>query len=520
MSDNREMGMIPETEYNSVTANQQVTDTQSEQVSHENLMQANQQVTDTQSEQVNRENLMQANQTYSYTKEEPEQKWQPNTGTYYTGNQQFNNYNPKKMKKKKEKKPKKPVTGGKLFAACTASTLAGILGSMAVMYCAYEGGMFDKYVTWNEYAADSIQTTDKTLTSIQVSDTEDENVYSVSQVSQAVLPSVVSITSTAIVEQNYNPFYGGGSYQVTGAGSGIIVGKSDTEILIVTNNHVVEDTTSLTIEFADGSTVENAYIKGTNSSNDVAVVAIPIKDLDEETINSISIAVIGDSGDLEVGESVIAIGNALGYGQSVTSGVVSALDREIDLDSGTIKVIQTDASINGGNSGGALVNRQGEVIGINVAKASQSSSSSASVEGMGYAIPISEVKDIIDELMNRETKTPVDEDEQGYLGITSSSYVEVDSNTSSMYNIPEGIYMKEINEKTPLDVAGVEAGDVITKVDGEEVRTYEELKTAMQYYAAGDKVTLTIATQNGRKYTEKKVTVTLVSYEELQEMVD
>lgn len=455
-----------------------------------------------------------------------ENKWQPNTGTYYTEQNQNGqmdygqvNFNQKPAKKIKVKKEKKPVTKGTLFVACTASALVAVLGSSAVMYGLYKGEILDKYVTKSEYAASSIGTTDKTLASVQVSSGEDENVYSISQVSEAVLPSVVSITSTAIVQQNYNPFFGGGSYQVTGAGSGIIVGKSDTEILIVTNNHVVEDTTSLTIEFSDGSVVEDAYVKGTDSSNDVAVVAIPVNSIEETTAAAIKIAVMGDSDELEVGESVIAIGNALGYGQSVTSGVVSALGREINLDSGTIEVIQTDASINGGNSGGALVNRQGEVIGINVAKASQSSSSSATVEGMGYAIPISEVKEIINELMNRETLTPVAEDEKGYLGITSSSYVEVDENTSEMYNMPEGIYLKEINEGTPLDNAGVKAGDIIVEVEGQDIETYDDLRTVMGYYEAGKEVTMVIATQNGRKYTEKEVTVKLISLEELEDLL-
>ena len=373
----------------------------------------------------------------------------------------------------------------------------------------------------SEYRAASIGNTGTTLNNLSMltSDKDIEGEYSVKQVAKAVLPSVVSITSTAIVESNYNPFFGGGRYQMTGAGSGIIVGKSDTELLIVTNNHVVEDTTSLTVEFVDGSVIDSAYVKGTNSSKDVAIVAIKLDDLDDGTIDAIKLAVMGDSDNLQVGDGVVAIGNALGYGQSVTSGVISALNRTITLDYGDLTVIQTDASINGGNSGGALVNRQGEVIGINVAKASQSGTSSASVEGMGYAIPISQVKDIINDLMNKETKTPVAEDDRGYVGITKGTYVEVDESTSQMYNIPEGIYLREINEGTPLDKAGMAKGDVITAVNGENVTTFAELQEQISYYAKGETITLTVQVMSDRSYKEREIEVTLVSYDELNKIL-
>lgn len=457
--------------------------------------------------------------TYSFTKQELENQWQPNTGTYFT--EQQKETKSKKAKKVKEKKEKKPMGGGRLFAACTASALAAVLVSSGVMYGVYNGVIEDKYMLKSEYAAKNIGSTGTTLSSMNVSegDSEQDGEYSVSQVSKAVLPSVVSITSTAIVQSNYNPFFGGGSYQVTGAGSGIIVGKSDTELLIVTNNHVVENTTSLTVEFNNGKRIDTAYVKGTDSSNDVAVVAIKLTDFDEETLSAIKTAVLGDSEKLEVGQNVIAIGNALGYGQSVTSGIVSALNREIQLDSGKLTVIQTDASINGGNSGGALVNRQGEVIGINVAKASNNSSSSY-VEGMGYAIPVSQVKDIINELMNKETKTPVDEDEQGYLGLTSSNYVEVDASTSEMYNIPEGIYIREVIDGSPIDEGGIAAGDVITAVDGEKTVTYEQLKSCMQYYAVGDEITLTVEVRGEKKYKQKEVKVKLISEDALNSMLE
>lgn len=454
------------------------------------------------------------NTTYHFTKEQLENQWQPNTGIYTSdqGKQ-------KKQKKIKIKKQKKPVTGGKVAVACMASGLAGILASTGVMYGVYKTQIEDKYVTKTEYTAASIGTTLSGITTTGTKTESSDTEYTTAQVANAVLPSVVSITNTSIVQSNFNPFSGSSTYQVTGAGSGIIIGKNDSELLIVTNNHVVESSTSLTVEFCNGTSVDAAYIKGTDSSNDVAVVAIKLEDLDEETAEAIKIAVLGDSNELNVGENVVAIGNALGYGQSVTTGVVSALNRTITLTSGKIKVIQTDASINGGNSGGALVNMAGEVIGINVAKAS-SSSSSATVEGMGYAIPISEVEDIINELMNAETKEPVSEEEQGYIGLTNSSYVEVDSTTSQMYNIPEGIYLRSIIESSPIDKAGIASGDVITAIDGQDTTTYDELKSVLQYYRIGDEVTVTVQVRGERSYSEKEIKVTLTSKEELNELLE
>lgn len=467
------------------------------------------------------------NTTYSYTREQLENQWQPNTGSYFTDSSTDKKTAKKAKKEQKaakkaaKKANKKPMTGGRIAAACTASALSAVIISSGVMYGLYKRNIEDNYMLKSEYRAASIGNTGTTLNNLSMltSDKDIEGEYSVKQVAKAVLPSVVSITSTAIVESNYNPFFGGGRYQMTGAGSGIIVGKSDTELLIVTNNHVVEDTTSLTVEFVDGSVIDSAYVKGTNSSKDVAIVAIKLDDLDDGTIDAIKLAVMGDSDNLQVGDGVVAIGNALGYGQSVTSGVISALNRTITLDYGDLTVIQTDASINGGNSGGALVNRQGEVIGINVAKASQSGTSSASVEGMGYAIPISQVKDIINDLMNKETKTPVAEDDRGYVGITKGTYVEVDESTSQMYNIPEGIYLREINEGTPLYKAGMAKGDVITAVNGENVTTFAELQEQISYYAKGETITLTVQVMSDRSYKEREIEVTLVSYDELNKIL-
>lgn len=449
-----------------------------------------------------------------------ENQWQPNSGNFYYGNEEQHNQNirPKKTKVKKEKKP---VTGGKLFMTGLASSLVAVLVSGSVFYYIYTNEIEDKYALKSQLAASTIGSTLDNVSAIISETSSSDNVtgaLTTTQITEAVMPSVVSITSTSIVESNYNPFFNGGTYQVTGAGSGIIVGVNDTELLIVTNNHVIADTTSLSVEFTDGKSIDSAYVKGSNSTNDVAIVAVKLEDLDEDTMNVIKVATLGDSEKLQVGENVVAIGNALGYGQSVTQGVVSALDRDITIDANEMTVIQTDASINGGNSGGALINQYGEVIGINVAKASSSSSASASVEGMGYAIPISSVKEIITELMNKETKTEVAEDERGYMGLTSC--VDVDDETSTAYNIPIGVYIKEMVDGSPIADSGISVNDVITHIDGQSVASYEEIKEVMKYYAAGDQVTLTVQVRDKNKYTEKEFTFTLLTYDDLEELAN
>lgn len=449
-----------------------------------------------------------------------ENAWQPNTGSVYAQENEK-----KKKKKEKHKKEKKPLTMGKVFATCVAFLLVTVLINSAVIYAAFKynvGG----YVTSEDYKKGSAILSTQSNINQKLSDnsslvsTESGTTgeLSVKDVADAVLPSVVSITSTTIYKSSSNPFMYGGTYQISGAGSGIIIGTNDTELLIVTNNHVVEDTSSLTIEFVDGSSVDSAYVKGTNSSNDIAVVAVKLSDISEETSNEIRIATLGDSDQLAVGEQVVAIGNALGYGQSVTVGYVSALNRTLEMNNTSINAIQTDASINGGNSGGALLNMKGEVIGINFAKESSTSSSSASIEGMGYAIPISQAKDIISELMNKEPKEKVDDDDKGYMGITSA--VSIDSSVSEMYNIPEGAYLKGIAEGSPADEAGVQIGDVVVAVDGEEIESYDELREEMSYYSAGDTVTITVERAKGNEYKQKDIEITLCSYEELQDLLN
>lgn len=425
-----------------------------------------------------------------------EHQWQPYTG------QQYNDMGNKPVRQK-VKKEKKPVTFGKVIATCTAFMMTTIIANSAIVYVAYDS-FRDNYVSKSQYASENIKTTSETLSAI-VSETGTS--LTVAQVAEAVMPSVVAITSTSIVEQSGNPFFGyGSSYQVEGAGSGIIVGKNDTELLVVTNNHVVEGTTSLTVQFTNDVSVDRAYVKGTSADNDIAVVAIPLDAIDSDTLNYIKVATLGDSDAMKVGDGVIAIGNALGYGQSLTVGYVSAKDRQITTEETTLTVIQTDAAINGGNSGGALLNMNGEVIGINVAKSSSSSSSSASVEGMGYAIPISQAKDIIEELSNKETRYPVADEDRGYMGV---KLITSDSSASQYYNIPEGAYIREVYENSPAEKAGLMEGDVIVAVDGEKVTTADELVDILSTYSAGETVNLTVMVRNSRQYEEKEIEVTL-----------
>lgn len=456
----------------------------------------------------NRENT--AGQTYAQEGSDyvMAHQWQPYSSPQY-GAENFNS-TPEKKKREKKKKEKKQLTFGKVLGTCVAFMMTTVLINTAVIYVAYDS-LTDDFVTKTQYAAESIESTSDTIQNI-VSQTGTS--LTVSQVAEAVMPSVVAITSTSIVEQSSNPFYGyGGSYQVQGAGSGIIVGKNDTELLIVTNNHVVEDTTSLSVQFTNDVSIDRAYVKGTSADNDIAVVAIPLEAIDTDTLSYIKIATLGDSDALKVGDGVIAIGNALGYGQSLTVGYVSAKNRDITIDNNTLTVIQTDAAINGGNSGGALLNMNGEVIGINVAKSSSSSSSEASVEGMGYAIPISQAKEIIEELSSKETRYPVAEEDKGYMGV---KIVTADSSTSQYYNIPEGAYIREVTKGGPAEKAGLASGDVIVAVNGDDVSTSEELIDIIDTYAAGETVTLTVMVREGRGYEEKEIDVTLVSYDDIQ----
>ncbi len=324
---------------------------------------------------------------------------------------------------------------------------------------------------------------------------------SVTELAKNNLPCVVSITNTSV--KVLRDMWGNRmSYDDVSRGSGIIIGQTDEELLIVTNSHVVNGADSITVGFVD-SEIYDATVKGEDSEIDLAVIGVKMSDLKEETLDEIKVAVIGDSDDLQIGEQVVAIGNAMGYGQSVTTGIVSVLDIDVPDDDSENHYIQTDAAINPGNSGGALLNMKGELIGINSAKIM-----STMVEGMGYAIPINTANPTIESLMNRKNRDKVDEENAGYLGITG---VSVDSQTSKMYDIPVGIYIQEVTEDGPAENAGLQKADILKKFDGVSVTTIAELREKLDYYTAGEKVDVVIARQEDGEYKEQTVTVTLQS---------
>ena len=341
----------------------------------------------------------------------------------------------------------------------------------------------------------------------------------VSEIASEALPSIVSITTKSVQEvQNYFGMYGMYGYapqqqeqEVEGSGSGIIVGKNDDELLIATNYHVVEGADTLSVAFTDGNAVE-ASVKGFDEERDLAVVSVSLDDVEDDTMDAVSIANIGSSDDLKVGEQVVAIGNALGYGQSVTTGIVSAKNRRMDSDNNTVtdgsddssdgvNLIQTDAAINPGNSGGALLNMEGEVVGINSAKLA-----STEVEGMGYAIAISDVTDILQNLMNETSRDKLDDSEHGVLGIEGSS---VSSEAVQMYGIPAGVFVKKVTEGGAADKAGLKANSVITEFNGKTVSSTDQLIEYLSYYEPDEEVELTVQVPHGTSYKEETVKVTL-----------
>ena len=328
----------------------------------------------------------------------------------------------------------------------------------------------------------------------------------VSQVVEEAMPAVVAVASTAVYQTpdfGFGWFFGGGSqsYEVPSSGSGIIIGENDTELLIVTNNHVVQDTVSLKITFVDDAAVD-AVIKGTDTDTDLAVISVPLDQIPQETKEKIAVARLGDSDGLKVGQGVIAIGNALGYGQSVTVGYVSALNREIKTSDGNTRVLlQTDAAINPGNSGGALLNMKGEVIGINAAKYS-----STEVEGIGYAIPVSGVQDILDELMNRKTRSEVAEEKRGYLGIQGTT---VDEDAAAAFGMPKGVYVYKILKDGAAADSQLREKDIITKLDGMTVKSMQELQKLLKGYESGETIELLVQRQEDGQYKEIQIPVTL-----------
>ena len=354
----------------------------------------------------------------------------------------------------------------------------------------------------SEAATESSQSTPQLATNVTYVESD------VSDVVEKVMPAMVSIVNN--FTETANVFGQQYTQEEAASGSGIIVGKTDDELLIVSNNHVVESADTLTVTFIDGSEAQ-AQVKGLDSDMDLAVIAVSLNDLSDDTKNAITVATLGSSDDLKLGEPVIAIGNALGYGQSVTNGIVSALNREITLENGSTGLengstgtfIQTNAAINPGNSGGALLNMNGEVIGINSNKIG-----GTAVECMGYAIPITSASPIIADLMERQTRTKVAEDEVGYIGI---SLQEVTSQISQMYNMPEGIYVVSVEEGSAAANAGIMKGDIITKFDGSSISSYSDLQKMLQYYAAGDSVTITVQRPQNGEYVSVELNLTLGS---------
>ena len=391
----------------------------------------------------------------------------------------------------KAPKPKKGYAK-KVALVVGAAVLFGAVGGVTMQGTSYLTGKL-----LGKNTKSPVGTT-KTVSNAKLTTSTSTVTSDVSDIVENTLPSIVSITNMSV--QEVQNFFGGISQQESeSAGSGIIISQNDSELLVVTNNHVVEGSDTLTVTFNDGNSVE-AQIKGTDSARDLAVVAVPLDKISDDTMNAIKVATLGDSDSLKVGEPAIAIGNALGYGQSVTTGIVSATGRTIDGFDG--EYIQTDAAINPGNSGGALLNANGEVIGINSAKIN-----SSAVEGMGFAIPISDASDVIQNLMNKETRSKVSDEERGYLEIKG---YDVSEEGAQMYNMPTGVYVKEVMSGGGSEKAGLTKGSIITGFEGSSISGMSSLQEQLQYYKAGEEVTLTvqIPDKNG-EYTEKDIKVTL-----------
>ncbi len=414
-----------------------------------------------------------------------------------SGSASFYEQEPEKKKKEKSGRGKKAVkfiAKAAAFGLIAGAAFYGVNAAAKFVYPA------DQPVQNRVQLPVTVTSSTSTASGVTV-------VTDVSDVVEQVMPSVVSVVSRLSNEITYGPF-SLGRQEYDSSGSGIIVGQSDTELLIATNNHVIEDAVTITVTFTDNTPEDlsddisvEALVKGTRSDNDLAVIAVPLENIPEEVLSYIKIATLGDSDSLRVGEGTIAIGNALGYGQSVTTGCVSALNRQVKVDNLQLNMIQTDAAINGGNSGGALLNLKGEVIGINSAKYS-----STGVEGMGYAIPISSVVDVINELMNRETRSIVDEDERGYLGVKG---IDISADYAQAYGAPVGFSVQEVVEGGAAEKAGIKKYDIIVRVDGQTVESYEDLRDLLQYYKAGETVKVVVKYIENHEYVERELELTL-----------
>ena len=481
----------------------------------------------------------QPNEQRESTKEE----WYQEAQQEQKQQQSYNAYQFTAPESKKPNRSGKKLNGqGKKFGTVVATAVVfGLVASAVFQGTNYVGSKL------NPQGKKSVQVqSTQTISQNKSSDSEEsvsgstEGTSSVSQVAKNAMPSIVSIVGVSVQEipQIYQYFGYGQQQETQSSGSGIIVGQNDTELLIATNNHVVSGTNSLTVCFTnqDGSAVTangdvektsaegesgstnqdgqdsslddvqsgavSAQIKGTDADNDLAVISVKLEDIPEDVLSEIKVATIGDSDSLQMGEQVVAIGNALGYGQSVTSGYVSALNRQVSSDDTDGTFIQTDAAINPGNSGGALLNMKGELIGINSAKIA-----SDEVEGMGFAIPISKAEPILDEMMNQETRYKVeDEDKAAYIGITCEN---VTSDVNQMYGIPQGVYVDTVVEGGPAEKAGIKKGDVITKIDGTAIDAYKDLVDRLEYYEAGETVELEVYRAQDGEYNAQKISVTL-----------
>ncbi|MBQ7563190.1 MAG: trypsin-like peptidase domain-containing protein [Lachnospiraceae bacterium] len=424
----------------------------------------------------------------------------------------------KKAEKKAVKKAKtKKAGGGRLGVAIACGLLFGVFAASAFQVTNYFGSRLESRLNTTSTVSAVTQTPALSGNTGTVKEVNRVNegliktateyngetlnvIYDVTEVVENVMPSIVSITNKGV--QEVRMMYGGSmQYESESAGSGIILGENDTELLIMTNNHVVEGAKELSVAFIDEE-VYAATVKGTAPDDDLAVIAVKKEDIKDSTMEKIAIADIGNSETLKLGQPVVAIGNALGYGQSVTAGIVSALNRDVTIDNTEYNLIQTDAAINPGNSGGALLNLQGQVVGINSAKFA-----SAQVEGMGFAIPISDAMPILEQLMNRATRDKIDEDERGYLGIANN--IDLPKDYADALGIPTGVYITEVIKDSPAEKAGLLKGDVLKKFDGIAVSDMTSLKEQMQYYKAGEKVELLILRSDDGEYKEKTVEVTL-----------
>lgn len=457
--------------------------------------------------------MMLNNYDFNHTENNNEMENETNTYQPLTPSGSHNN---NKKNPKNSKKLAKKIGAITLSAVLFGSVAAGSF--QAVNYFS----PVSKTTNSSSQTSKSNSSSASLLKTTTTSDSSNKGSLDVSDITTSAMPSIVAITNKSVQEvQDYFSQFGFGgqgqpqTQETESQGSGIIIGKNDSELLMVTNNHVVEGADTLSVCFIDNKVYE-ANVKGTDAENDLAVIAVPLDSISDDTMSQIAVASIGDSDSLKVGEQVVAIGNALGYGQSVTTGIVSAVNRALSNnssdtqdsnsssdDSSSATYIQTDAAINPGNSGGSLLNMNGEVIGINSAKLA-----STEVEGMGYAIPISRVSDIIDNLMNQTTRTKVDSDKQGTIGIKG---INVTSDVQEKYNLPEGIYVSEVTSGSAAEKAGITSGSVITKFDGKSVTDIESLQDLLQYYKAGETVELTLQVPDSDSYKEKTVSISLGS---------